>query len=109
MFIGTNANKYFSVTLPSLSDCRGAFNLQSSADITTDCNTFKNEAGPNNVIKGKFTCAGDQTSPGGAGTTPSGTSSSSSSTKKSEARHLDISSNAAIGIGSVLAAMLGMF
>lgn len=97
--------KCVSVTLPSLQDCRGAFDLQSSADITDDCNTFKSEAGPNSVIKGPFTCAGDQTSPGG---TPSGTS-SSTSTKKSDARHLDISSNAAIGIGSVLAAMLGMF
>jgi hypothetical protein len=97
--------------LPSLTDCRGAFNLQSFNDISADCATFHAEQGANSVIKGKYQCAGNQTNPGNAGSTPSGTSSGagSSSTKKGDAHHLDISTNAVIGIGSVLAAMLGMF
>ena len=90
--------------MPSLQDCRGAFNLQSSADISADCATFSGKVGSSNVIKGKFSCEGEQSNPGSSTST-----STASSTKKSEARHLDISSNAAIGIGSVLAAMLGIF
>jgi hypothetical protein len=62
--------------------------------------------GSSNVIKGKYTCQGNQTNPGSSTATSSG---GASSTKKSDAYHLDISSNAAIGIGSVLAAMLGIF
>jgi hypothetical protein len=62
--------------------------------------------GASNVIKGKFTCAGQQSNPGSSTST---TSPGASSTKKSEAHHLDISTNAFIGIGSVLAAMLGIF
>lgn len=82
--------------------------MQSSGDITDICNHFKPLSGQNNVIKGKFTCAGSLSKPGGAGTTPSATSSGSSSARTGAAGRVDISSTAAIGLSGVLAAMFGL-
>ncbi|KAL9078069.1 MAG: hypothetical protein Q9157_003008 [Trypethelium eluteriae] len=103
--VDVNGN-FTNVTLPSLSDVEGAFNLQSTKDIDDDCSTFKNQAGQNSAIKGKFTCAGSQTNPGGAGTSPSAGSSSSAT---GAATALDISSGAVYGLTGVLAAMIGLF
>ncbi|KAI9664545.1 MAG: hypothetical protein M1821_005991 [Bathelium mastoideum] len=104
--VDINGN-FTNVTLPALSDVEGAFNLQSTADISSDCSTFQAISGQSAPIKGKFTCAGSQTRPGGAGTSPSGTSSSSSATGAASA--LDISSGAVYGLTGVLAAMMGLF
>ncbi|KAK5110758.1 hypothetical protein LTR62_005635 [Meristemomyces frigidus] len=100
---------FSNVSLPALSDVRGAFNLQSTSDISSACSNFKGLSGSNNVIKGTFTCSGDQSHPGGAGTTPSGTSSSSSSsssTSKSSANGLYISGTT--GLLGVVAAIFGV-
>jgi hypothetical protein len=99
---------FSSVTLPVINDCRGAFNVQSSKDISSDCNTFQGEAGPNQPIKGTYQCAGSQTNPGDANTTPSGTGASSGASKTGAASHLDMPSGAMTGVLGVLAAMLGM-
>ncbi|KAF2100629.1 hypothetical protein NA57DRAFT_54707 [Rhizodiscina lignyota] len=97
------------VSLPAISDVRGAFNIQSSKDISSDCSTFSNEQGPNDVIKGDYQCAGSQTRPGDANTTPSGTSSSGgSSGKTGAAGHIEIPATALTGVLGVLAAMVGM-
>jgi len=98
---------FTSVTLPALKDNRGAFNIQSSGDISSDCTTFKAETGANNVIKGKFVCAGSQSAPGNIGSTPTGTSSTASSTKKSEAGNL-YPGTAAVGFAGVIAAVFGI-
>jgi len=82
--------------------------MQSTGDITDICNHFKPLSGQNNVIKGKFTCAGSLAKPGGAGTTPSATASGSRSSGTSAAGHLDISSGAVLGVSGVLAAMFGL-
>ncbi|TKA81538.1 hypothetical protein B0A49_00452 [Cryomyces minteri] len=100
---------FSNVSLPAISDIRGAFNMQSTGDITDACNNFKSLSGQNNVIKGKFTCAGSQVKPGGAGTTPTSSGSSSSSTSsKSAAGALDVSSSAVMGLTGVLAAIFGL-
>ena len=96
------------MTLPVISDCRGAFNVQSSKDISADCSTFAGEAGPNSAIKGTYQCAGSQTNPGDANTTPSGTGAGSSPSKTGAASHLDMPSGYMTGVLGVLAAMLGM-
>jgi len=108
------ANNEFSVELPKLMDVRGAFNLQSSKDISDACNHFEPLSGPNNVIKGTYACAGAQQKPGGSGTLPSGTnsgngngtSSSGSSTSSSASSALKITG--ATGLMGVVAALFGM-
>lgn len=96
---------FTSISLPALKDNRGAFNIQSSQDITSSCNVFNGEKGANNVIKGKFQCAGNQDKPGGENSTPTG--SGASSTKKSEAGDIRINT-AAVGLSGVLAAIFGL-
>jgi len=93
------------VKLPALKDCRGGFNLQSSSDVSSDCNTFKAESGSNNAIKGKFQCAANLSKPGNSGTTASG---GSSSTKTGAASPLNVPSSSIMGFAGLLAVMLGM-
>ncbi|KAJ9642449.1 cell wall protein Ecm33 [Coniosporium tulheliwenetii] len=98
--------QFNNVELPELNNVRGAFNLQSTEDIQEDCDAFRRISGPTNIIKGKFQCAGRQTNPGGAGTTP--TSGSSGSSASGAAGHLDISSSTVMGVSGVLAAIFGL-
>ena len=99
-----------SVSLPALQDVKGAFNLQSSQNLTSACNHFQPLSGPNNVIKGTYTCSGGEASPGGTGTLSSGTNSgnggSSSSSSHSFAHPLYIPT--ATGFLGVVAAIFGM-
>jgi len=101
---------FTSVLLPALSDVRGAFNLQSSGDISSDCSTFQSLSGTNNVIKGTFTCAGEQKKPGSSGSSVTSTSSSSSSTSTASgsASGLYTRSATVTGFMGVLAAIFGM-
>ncbi|GAB7351982.1 hypothetical protein MBLNU459_g2507t1 [Dothideomycetes sp. NU459] len=102
---------FTNVTLPSITNIRGAFNLQSSADIDSTCSTFKALSGSNSVIKGKFTCAGEQSKPSGEGSsvtgTATGSSSTSTSTGKSGAAGL-IVPGAATGLMGVVAVFFGL-
>lgn len=102
---------FTSVALPAIHDIRGAFNLQSSGDISSNCTKFKGESGSSNVIKGKFTCAGKQSSPGGAGTTPTGTNGAGASPTKSASAAIivGVQSSMAMGALGVFAAILGIF
>merc|ERR1711939_233213 len=95
---------FTSVSLPALKDNRGAFNLQSTADISSSCNVFDDMHGPSDVIKGKYQCRGSLTNPGNASTTASGGSGSSSS---GAANHMGFTP-AALGLSGVLAAMLSL-
>ncbi|KAK4986164.1 cell wall protein Ecm33 [Elasticomyces elasticus] len=101
---------FTNVSLPAITDIRGAFNMQSSGDISSACSMFSSLSGQNNVIKGKFTCAGGQSKPGGAGTSPTGTSggSSSTSTVKGSANALMVASTSSVGFMGVLAAIFGL-
>lgn len=95
---------FTSVDLPALKDNRGAFNLQSTGDISSSCAHFDSIHGPSNVIKGKYQCKGSLTNPGNASTTASGSSSSSS---KGAADAVGFNA-AALGLTGVLAAMLSL-
>jgi len=103
---------FTNVSLPGLSDVRGAFNMQSSEDITDACTHFKSLAGTNNVIKGKFVCAGEQAKPSGQGSTPTSTggssSTSSGSAKSSGAASGLYVPGAATGFMGVVAVMFGL-
>jgi hypothetical protein len=102
-----------SVELPDLKDVRGAFNIQSSEDITSVCNHFMPLSGSSNVIKGAYSCKGGEASPGGSGTLPSGTNSgggsgTSGSSSKSSSASSALKITGATGFMGVVAAMLGM-
>lgn len=103
---------FTSVTFPALENVRGAFNIQSSGDVSSSCSTFQPLSGPNNVIKGTFTCAGEQSKPGGQGSTPTGTatggSSSSTASQSGTANGFYAQSAAVTGVMGVIAAMFGM-
>lgn len=55
----------YRVELPSLKDNRGAFNIKSSEDITSQCAPFESIHGPNKVIKGQYSCEGNVDDPAG--------------------------------------------
>ncbi|KAF2223632.1 GPI-anchored cell wall organization protein Ecm33 [Elsinoe ampelina] len=94
------------VQLPALTNVAGAFNLQSSADIQQVCDRFNPLRGRDNVIKGAYTCFGQQRNPGGVGTPAS--SGSTSSQSGAGAKELYARSSAVTGVLGVFAAMLGM-
>lgn len=99
---------FTSVSLPALSDVEGAFNLQSTANIDSVCSTFKPLSGSNNVIKGKYTCAGQLSHPGGQGTTPTSSGSSSTSSQSGAASGFYAQSASITGVMGVIAAIFGM-
>lgn len=104
---GKPANLFFSVSLPELSDVRGAFNLQSTKNINSACDHFEPLSGPNNVIKGEYTCS-QTDNPQGTGTLPDGTNSGSSgSTTSSSAAHPMLIPGAT-GVLGVVAAIFGL-
>ncbi|CAK4033360.1 Cell wall ECM33 [Lecanosticta acicola] len=94
------------VSLPKLSDVRGAFNLQSTKNIDSACTHFSSLSGSNNAIKGVFTCKGSLTNPGGTGTLPSGTNSGGSSTSSGAATPVLIPG--VTGFLGVVAAIFGL-
>ncbi|OQN99032.1 hypothetical protein B0A48_14893 [Cryoendolithus antarcticus] len=98
------------VALPSLMDVRGAFNLQSSKDLTNTCNHFQPLSGQNNVIKGTYSCSGGESTPGGSGTLPSGTNSGSgtSGSTTSSSASTAVTITGATGLLGVVAAIFGM-
>jgi hypothetical protein len=73
------ANTTFRADFPALKDVKGAFNLQSNQnldDVCTQFQTYKDDS----VIKGVYTCRGEETDPEGTGSDkPEGTSSGSGS------------------------------
>ncbi|OCK81807.1 hypothetical protein K432DRAFT_350312 [Lepidopterella palustris CBS 459.81] len=95
------------VQLPSLGDVRGAFNIQSSGDLTKACANFQTLKS-SSVIKGSYVCQGSVAKPGGAGTTPTPTSSGAATSKTGAAGRLDVSSSAVMGVSGILAAMFGL-
>jgi len=108
-------NTICSVELPELKDIRGAFNIQSSEDITDVCNHFQPLSGQNNVIKGTYSCSGGESTPGGSGTLPAGTNSgnggsstSSGSSASSSSASSALKITGATGLMGVVAAMFGM-
>lgn len=89
---------------------RGAFNLQSTKDITDACNHFEPLSGQNNVIKGEYTCKGEEDHPQGTGTLTAGTNSGSgsgSSTSSSSAANPMLIPGAT-GVLGVVAAIFGL-
>lgn len=70
------SGSFTNATLPSLTDVKGGFNLQTTKEF--DCSTFDAQKG--NVIEGNsYVCEGAVVNPGTQGTTPTTTSSGSPS------------------------------
>ncbi|KAL9131039.1 MAG: hypothetical protein Q9217_000925 [Psora testacea] len=94
------------VQLPALSQVRGAFNLQTSAEF--DCSAFDAAKKSKGIIKGNYVCSGSQAKPGGAGTKPSGTSSGSKASSTSAAGHLDFNLPLMLGAASLVSGLFQM-
>jgi hypothetical protein len=94
--------------LPSLKDAQGAFNIQSTGNLDESCKIFDGQAGQNDVIKGKYTCAGTLSNPGGADSTPTSTGGAKATKSPGVAGHVEISSMAALSVSGLLAAFFGL-
>jgi hypothetical protein len=90
------------IATPVLNDVKGAFNLQSTGDVQEVCDKFYKPLKNKEKIRGKFECVGQVEKPGGQGTTPTVTGSKSS--KTGAASHLNVQSNAAMGLMGLAAA-----
>jgi hypothetical protein len=100
---------FSNVNLPKLSSVKGAFNMESQANIEKICSEFRPQAGPNKPIRGNFNCKGGQKNPKGLGSSGSGTSTGGGSGHTSDpANLLSIPSGAAMGFTGVLAAIFGL-
>lgn len=81
--------------------------MQSTENLDDVCSHFESLAGSNNVIKGEYTCSGEQSTPGGAGTLPDGTNSGSGSSSSSSAA-VPMLIPGATGVLGVVAAIFGL-
>ncbi|CAL8582598.1 cell wall protein Ecm33 [Xanthoria parietina] len=95
------SGNFTDVQLPALTQVQGAFNLQTSARF--DCAAF-DQLSTNKVIRGKYTCLGMRTKPGGQGT-GSG-SSGGGDDEQSSAGQLFANLPVAVGGTLVLAGLL---
>jgi len=90
------------IETPVLNDVKGAFNLQSTGDVQDVCDNFYKPLKSKDKIRGKFECVGQVEKPGGQGTKPTVTGSKSQ--KTGAASHLNVQSNAAMGLMGLAAA-----
>ncbi|KAL9596425.1 MAG: hypothetical protein Q9219_005809 [cf. Caloplaca sp. 3 TL-2023] len=97
------SGNFTDVELPALTQVQGAFNMQTSGKF--DCSAF-DKYEDNKVIKGKYTCRGSETKPGGAGSNPSGTSSGSAASGTSSAGQFQANLPAVLGGTSLMAGLL---
>jgi len=95
------------VALPGLKDVQGAFNIQSTGDLTKQCSHFSSLK-DSSVIKGDYVCEGKVSNPGGAGTTPTSTATGAKASKTGAAGHVEISSMAVMGVSGLIAAFFGL-
>ncbi|MCJ1355110.1 MAG: hypothetical protein MMC33_005101 [Icmadophila ericetorum] len=96
---------FTSVNLPDLTNVGGALNVQTSANF--NCNNITSLES-SQVVKGSVTCAGEQSNPGGVGSTPTGTGASTSTPTKGAAVHYEAHAPLVMGGTSLLAVLLQM-
>jgi hypothetical protein len=90
--------------MPALTNVKGAFNLQSTAQFS--CAAFANEHGNSKTIQGQYTCV-TTTNPSTLSGTTTGTGSSASSTS-SKGAAVSYGINEAVAGLSVLGGLLHM-
>ncbi|KAL8727381.1 MAG: hypothetical protein Q9166_006053 [cf. Caloplaca sp. 2 TL-2023] len=95
------SGNFTDVQLPALTQVQGAFNMQTSARF--DCSAFDKLA-DTKVIRGKYTCLGSQTKPGGQGTASGSSGAAASGT--SSAGQFQANLPAVVGGTSLLAGLL---
>jgi hypothetical protein len=92
------------VKLPALADVRGAFNIQSKENIDELCAGFEELSGEDNVIKGEFTCIGEQEEPSGA----EENGGNGNKDDEGAASALGISSTLVLGLFGLMSVLLGL-
>lgn len=91
------------VSTPALNDVKGAFNLQSTGDVSKPCDEFYKPLKSKGKIQGKYVCVGEVEKPAGQGSTP--TSTGSNPKKTGAASSLNVPSAAAMGLMGLVAAL----
>ncbi len=97
---------FFSVTLSSLRDVRGAFNIQTSSQF--ECGPFQ-QLKNSGVVKGRYTCSGNNARPGSVTSGGSGgsqTSSGANPTQSAAARPIPIHVGAVLAVCAALSGWL---
>ncbi|KAF2872556.1 hypothetical protein BDV95DRAFT_570058 [Massariosphaeria phaeospora] len=89
------------VETPKLADVKGAFNLQSTGDVTEACNGYKSMK-DKKAIKGKYFCEGKVETPGGEGT---GSAGKNNDDKEGAASSLNVQ-NGALALAAMAAVFL---
>ena len=92
-----------SVETPSLDSVKGAFNLQSTGNVSDACASFYKPLKDKKLIQGKFYCEGKLVNPGTNGNKP--TSQSDSNTQTGAATSLS-AVNGAFGLAAMAAVFL---
>lgn len=93
----------FRVSLPALTQVRGAFNIQTSGQF--NCSAFQ-KLSSSKAIKGKYVCTGNQQKPG---TADPSTTSGGKSGKTGAAIHFEVSMPRILYGSSVIAIFLQFF
>lgn len=95
-----------SVSAPALNEVDGAFNIQSSAQLS-GCDAFQ-KLKSGSQIRGKYYCNGTVSKPSGVGSNPSTTGSNGSKSTQSGSANAMYVPTAAAGVMGVVAAMFGL-
>ncbi|KAG9755045.1 hypothetical protein KCU75_g12687, partial [Aureobasidium melanogenum] len=98
---------FTNVSTPALNEVDGAFNIQSSAELS-GCDAYQ-KLKSSSQIRGKYYCNGTVAKPSGVGSNPSvtGSGSSSKSTSTGAANAMYVPT-AAAGVMGVVAALFGL-
>lgn len=95
-----------SVSTPALNEVDGAFNIQSSAQLS-GCDAYQ-KLKSGSQIRGKYYCNGTVAKPSGVGSSPTTTGSGSSKSSSTGAANAMYIPTAAAGVMGVVAAMFGL-
>jgi len=93
------------VSLPSLTDVTGTFNIQSQGDIQGTCDSkFKplSNQGGSGHIQGKYTCVGQVANPGGEGSSPTPTGSGAKKTNAASPLNVQAGALSFAGLAAAL-------
>ncbi|KAI9883603.1 MAG: hypothetical protein M1823_004618 [Watsoniomyces obsoletus] len=99
------SGNFTNVTLSSIRDVRGAFNLQTSSQF--DCSPYQ-QLKNSGVVKGRYTCSGSTSRPGSvtSGSGGSQTSSGASPSQSAAARHIPVHVGAVLAVCAALSGWL---
>jgi hypothetical protein len=94
------SGNFSKLSIPSLNDVKGAFNVQSTGDVQQTCDSDFQPLKDKGKIQGKFVCKGSVANPGGEGTTPTPTGSGAKKTNAASPLSIDTNAFGLIGLAA---------